>query len=145
LLFDEQGNRYVDFFAGAGTLNYGHNNPQITRALIEYLERGGIVHGLDKATAAKRTFLQTLRDTILVPRNLNYKVQFTGPTGTNAVETALKLGRMVKRGSNSISFTDGYHGLIMGALAVTGNYISVSQAVADDALRILYRVLISDA
>lgn len=122
LLFDEQGDRYVDFFAGAGTLNYGHNEPRITQAMIEYLQRGGVVHGLDKATIAKRTFLQKLRDTILAPRNLSYKVQFTGPTGTNAVETALKLAKMVKRRSNIISFTNGYHGLTMGALAVTGNY-----------------------
>ena len=122
LLFDEQGNRYIDFFAGAGTLNYGHSNPQITKALIEYLQRNGIVHGLDKATVAKRTFLQKFRDTILSPRNLSFKVQFTGPTGTNAVETALKLARMVKRRSNIVSFTHGYHGMTMGSLAVTGNY-----------------------
>jgi len=122
LLYDEQGKRYLDFFAGAGTLNYGHNNPAVTEALIEHLRRDGIVHGLDKATVAKRAFLQKLRDTILVPRNMQYKVQFTGPTGTNAVETALKLARMVKRRSNVIAFTNGYHGLTMGALAVTGNY-----------------------
>ena len=122
LLFDEHGNRYIDFFAGAGTMNYGHNNPEMTRVVIEYLQRGGIVHGLDKATVAKRAFLQKLKDTILAPRNLPYKVQFTGPTGTNAVETALKLARMVKRRSNVIAFTNGYHGLTMGALAVTGNY-----------------------
>jgi len=121
-MHDEHGNRYIDFFAGAGTLNYGHNNPIITQALIEYLQHGGVVHGLDKATVAKRAFLTKLRDTILAPRNLNYKVQFTGPTGTNAVETALKLARMVKRRSNVIAFTNGYHGLTLGALAVTGNY-----------------------
>lgn len=121
-IFDEHGNRYLDFFAGAGTLNYGHNNPLINDALIEYLQGGGIVHGLDKATVAKRAFLTKLRDTILVPRNLQYKVQFTGPTGTNAVETALKLARMVKQRSNIIAFTNGYHGLTLGALAVTGNY-----------------------
>jgi diaminobutyrate-2-oxoglutarate transaminase len=120
-LYDVGGNRYIDFFAGAGTLNYGHNNPIITKALIEYLERDGIVHALDKATVAKKNFLQKFYDTILAPRNLNYKVQFTGPTGTNAVETALKLARMVKRRSNVIAFTNGYHGLTMGSLAVTGN------------------------
>ncbi len=122
LLYDEEGNRYIDFFAGAGALNYGHNNPAITGAMIDYLQQGRIVHGLDKATVAKRAFLHKLRDTILEPRHLQYKVQFTGPTGTNAVETALKLARMVKRRSNVIAFTDGYHGLTMGALAVTGNY-----------------------
>lgn len=120
-LYDEHGNRYIDFFTGAGTLNYGHNNPRITQALIDYLGRNGIVHGLDKATVAKKNFLQKFHDTILVPRNLDYKVQFTGPTGTNAVETALKLARMVKRRSNVIAFTNGYHGLTMGSLAVTGN------------------------
>jgi|TARA_B100000745_G_scaffold56477_1_gene33366 diaminobutyrate-2-oxoglutarate transaminase len=120
-LYDEQGNRYIDFFAGAGTLNYGHNHPTITNALIEYLQRDGIVHGLDKATCAKRDFIQQFKDVILEPRNLDYKIQFTGPTGTNAVETALKLARMIKRRSNVIAFTNGYHGLTMGALAVTGN------------------------
>lgn len=120
-LYDEQGNEYIDFFAGAGTLNYGHNNPIISKALIEYLERDGIVHALDKATVAKKNFLQKFHDTILAPRNLEYKIQFTGPTGTNSVETALKLARMVKRRSNVIAFTNGYHGLTMGALAVTGN------------------------
>lgn len=120
-IYDDQGNRYIDFFAGAGSLNYGHNNPIISQAMIEYLQRDGIVHALDKATIAKKNFLQKFRDVILTPRNLNYKVQFTGPTGTNAVETALKLARMVKRRSNVIAFTNGYHGLTMGALAVTGN------------------------
>jgi len=121
-LFDENGKRYIDFFAGAGTLNYGHNNPLITEALIEYLQHKGIVHGLDKATVAKKEFLTKFRDTILRPRDLQYKVQFTGPTGTNSVETAFKLARMVKRRSNIIAFTNGYHGLTMGALAATGNY-----------------------
>ncbi len=120
-IYDEHGNEYIDFFAGAGTLNYGHNNPLISQALIEYLQHDGIVHSLDKATVAKKQFLHKFHDTILAPRNLSYKIQFTGPTGTNAVETALKLARMVKRRSNVIAFTNGYHGLTMGSLAVTGN------------------------
>ena len=89
--------------------------------MIKYLQRDGIVHALDKATVAKCAFLQTFVDTILAPRNLDYKVQFTGPTGTNAVESAMKLARMVKQRSNIIAFTNGYHGLTMGSLAVTGN------------------------
>jgi len=120
-MFDEHGNRYIDFFAGAGSLNYGHNNPAVSQAMIEYLQHGGILQGLDKATVAKKAFLQKFRDTILGPRNLEYKIQFTGPTGTNAVETALKLARMVKGRSNVIAFTNAYHGLSMGSLAVTGN------------------------
>jgi len=122
LLYDEYGTEYIDFFAGAGTLNYGHNHPRVNEALIEYLQNNRIVHGLDKATVAKRAFLQKFYNTILVPRNLEYKMQFTGPTGANVVETALKLARMVKRRSNIIAFTNGFHGLSMGALAATGNY-----------------------
>lgn len=121
ILTDEQGEKYIDFFAGAGALNYGHNHPAVTKALVEYLQRQGIIHGLDKATVAKRNFLQKFHDTILVPRGFNYKVQFTGPTGTNAVETALKLARRVKKRSSIIAFTNAYHGLTMGSLAVTGN------------------------
>lgn len=120
-MYDENGKRYIDFFAGAGSLNYGHNNPVINEAIIDYLERNGVVHGLDMATVAKRDFLRKFKETILLPRNLEYKVQFTGPTGTNAVEAALKLARIVKDRSSIIAFTNGYHGLTMGSLAVTGN------------------------
>jgi diaminobutyrate-2-oxoglutarate transaminase len=121
LLYDEQGNEFIDFFAGAGTLNYGHNNPLVKDALIEYISSDGIVHGLDKATTAKKKFLEKFNDTILVPRHMDYKIQFAGPTGTNAVETALKLARMVKGRSNVIAFTNAFHGLTMGSMAVTGN------------------------
>ena len=120
-LCDEQGKEYIDFFAGAGTINYGHNNPIVSEALIKYIESDGIIHGLDKATTAKKQFLEKLYYTILQPRHLEYKVQFCGPTGTNAVETALKIVRMVKGRSNIISFTNGFHGLTMGSMAVTGN------------------------
>jgi len=120
-LYDEQGKEYIDFFAGAGTINYGHNNPAVNEALIEHLKNDGIVHGLDKATTAKKRFLEKLYYTILQPRHLEYKVQFCGPTGTNAVETALKIVRMVKGRSNVISFTNGFHGLTMGSMAITGN------------------------
>lgn len=120
-LIDEQGKEYIDFFAGAGTLNYGHNNPLVSEALIRHLQEDGIVHGLDKATTAKKRFLDTFYHTILEPRRMEYKIQFSGPTGTNAVETALKLARMVKGRSNIICFTNAFHGLTMGSMAVTGN------------------------
>jgi diaminobutyrate-2-oxoglutarate transaminase len=120
-LFDESGNRYIDFFAGAGTLNYGHNNDRMKKKLIEYLENDGIVHGLDMATVAKEDLLLKMETVLFKPRNLDYKVQFTGPTGTNAVEAGLKLARMLKKRSNVISFTNGYHGLTMGSMSVTAN------------------------
>ena len=121
MLYDEQGNEYIDFFAGAGTLNYGHNNPAVTAALLDYIQNDGIIHGLDMATTAKINFLQKFYDTILAPRHMEHKIQFSGPTGTNAVETALKIVRMVKGRSNVIAFTNAFHGLTMGSMAVTGN------------------------
>lgn len=121
IMTNEQGEEYIDFFTGAGTLNYGHNNEYATKAMIDYLQNDGVVHGLDMATTAKKEFMQTFQDTILGPRNLEYKLQFTGPTGTNAVETALKLARMVKGRSNIVSFTNGFHGLTQGALSISGN------------------------
>src|SRR3546814_8400529 len=86
----------MDFFSGAGTLNYCHNNPILKKRLLEYLETDGIVHVLDMATSTKKYFLETVDRVLFAPRNWKYKLQFTGPTGTNAVEAALKLARQVK-------------------------------------------------
>jgi diaminobutyrate-2-oxoglutarate transaminase len=120
-MYDEDGHAYLDFFAGAGSLNYGHNNPVLKRALIDYLERDGVTHGLDMSTSAKRAFLETFQDLVLRPRDLPYKVMFPGPTGTNAVESALKLARKVKGREAIVSFTNAFHGMSLGSLAVTGN------------------------
>ena len=120
-MVDEAGREHLDFFSGAGALNYGHNNPRLKRRLIEYLEQDGITHSLDMATAAKREFLECFEKLILHPRGLDYRLQFTGPTGANAVEAALKLARKVKRRREIVYFTNSYHGLSLGALAVTGS------------------------
>ncbi|SIS12689.1 diaminobutyrate--2-oxoglutarate transaminase [Williamsia sterculiae] len=120
-LTDINGRRYLDFFGGAGALNYGHNNPAFKRALIDYLENDGITHGLDMNTVAKGEFLQSFTDRILLPRDLDYKVQFPGPTGTNAVESALKLARKVTGRTSIINFTNAFHGMTLGSLSVTGN------------------------
>lgn len=120
-LIAEDGKRYIDFFAGAGVLNYGHNNPRLKRRLLEYLESDGLTHGLDMASTAKRDLLQRFEEIVLRPRGLDYKVQFPGPTGTNAVEAALKLARKVTGRHNVISFTNAFHGMTLGSLAITGN------------------------
>lgn len=120
-LYDDEGNEYLDFLAGAGTLNYGHNNPIFKEKLIDYIQADGVTHGLDLHTKAKGEFLQTFNEKILKPRDLDYVVMFTGPTGTNAVEAALKIARKNKGRENIISFTNGWHGQSLGALSVTGN------------------------
>ena len=117
----ENGSRYLDFLAGAGSLNYGHNNPVLKQALLEYIEKDGITHGLDMHSNAKADFLTALNTYIFKPRQLNYKVQFTGPTGTNAVEAALKLARKATGRTNIVAFTNGFHGCSSGALSATGN------------------------
>tara|TARA_R110001599_G_scaffold171353_1_gene362308 strand:- start:328655 stop:329947 length:1293 start_codon:yes stop_codon:yes gene_type:complete len=121
VLTDEGGKQYIDFLAGAGVLNYGHNNPILKKAVIDYLEKDGIIHGLDMATSAKKHFMETFEKNILKPRKLEYKMQFTGPTGTNAVEAAVKLARNITGRTSVISFTNGFHGVSLGSLALTGN------------------------
>jgi diaminobutyrate-2-oxoglutarate transaminase len=116
-----EGIEYLDFFSGAGALNYGHNNPLLIQPLIEYLQSGAVVHSLDMKTPAKRRFLETFDRLILQPRGLDYKVMFPGPTGTNTVEAALKLARKVTGRQHVLSFTNAFHGMTLGSLAVTGN------------------------
>ena len=120
-LFAEDGTPYLDFFAGAGALNYGHNNPVLKRAVLDYLERDGVTHSLDMNTVAKRDFLETFESTVLRPRELDYKVMFPGPAGANAVEAALKLARKVTGRQSIVNFTNAFHGMTLGALSVTGN------------------------
>ncbi len=120
-LHDERGRAYLDFFAGAGALNYGHNNPILKQSLLDYIAADGITHGLDMSTTAKRRFLETLQELVLAPRDLTYKVQFPGPTGANSVESALKLARKVTGRVPVVNFTNAFHGMTLGALSVTGN------------------------
>ncbi|MES1935718.1 diaminobutyrate--2-oxoglutarate transaminase [Salinisphaera hydrothermalis] len=117
----EDGAEYLDFFSGAGALNYGHNDEVMKKALLDYIASDGVTHGLDMATDAKQQFLATFEDVIMKPRNMEYKIQFPGPTGTNAVEAALKIARKVKKRDRVLFFTNAYHGMTLGALAVTGN------------------------
>jgi diaminobutyrate-2-oxoglutarate transaminase len=120
-VWDTNDREYIDFFAGAGALNYGHNNQQIKEKLVDYLLNDGILHSLDMATEAKEDFLETFNEVILKPRKLNYKVMFPGPTGTNTVESALKLARKVTGRDSVISFTNAFHGMTLGSLSVTAN------------------------
>ncbi len=115
------GTSYIDFFAGAGALNYGHNNDLLKAALLRYISDDGITHSLDMATAAKEAFLTRFQEVILKPRGMDYKMLFPGPTGTNAVETALKLARKVTGRETVVSFTNAFHGMTLGSLSVTGN------------------------
>lgn len=119
VMFDEDGNSYIDFFCGAGALNYGHNHPYIQKALVDYIQSDGLLHGMDMYTPAKRKFLDTFQDSILKPRGLNYKIMCCGPTGTNSIEAALKLARKYTGRSNIWAFMGCFHGMTLGALSLT--------------------------
>jgi diaminobutyrate-2-oxoglutarate transaminase len=120
-MWDADGNRYIDFLAGCSSLNYGHNDPDMKAALIEHITADGVTHGLDMHTGAKAAFLEAFEEIILKPRGMDHKVMMTGPTGTNAVESAMKLARKITGRRNIVAFTNGFHGMTMGALSCTGN------------------------
>jgi diaminobutyrate-2-oxoglutarate transaminase len=120
-MWDESGRRYIDFFAGGGALNYGHNPPQIKQRLISYLADDGISHSLDMATTSKVRFIKRFNDVILAPRRLRYRLMFPGSTGTDAVECALKVARRATGRSTVIGFTSAFHGTSQGTLALSGN------------------------
>lgn len=121
ILEDTNGKEYIDFFAGAGALNYGHNHFRMKKRLLAYIAEDRISHSLDMGTEAKAQFLERFQETILKPRKLDYKVMFPGPTGTNTVESALKLARKVTGRELVISFTNAFHGMTIGSLSITGN------------------------
>ncbi|MER8843220.1 diaminobutyrate--2-oxoglutarate transaminase [Mesorhizobium sp. M0913] len=120
-LFARDGTAYLDFLMGCSSLNYGHNPPELKSALADYIAGDGITHALDLYNEAKESFLREFHETILRPRQLDYVVQFPGPTGANAVEAALKLARKITGRPNIIAFTNGFHGVSLGALSCTGN------------------------
>jgi len=115
------GKQYLDFLMGCSVLNYGHNPEELKQSLIDYVSDDGITHSLDMYSTAKEQFLADFQETVLKPRNLDYVLQFPGPTGANAVEAALKLARKVTGRRNIVAFTNGFHGVTLGALACTGN------------------------
>ena len=119
VMVDEDGKEYIDFFAGAGALNFGHNPDHIMQKLVAYIQSDGILHSMDMFTATKREFLEFYQEKVLRPRGFDYKVQFVGPTGTNAVEAALKLARKVKKRENIFALMGAFHGMTLGSLALT--------------------------
>lgn len=119
IIKDINGNEYIDFFDGAGALNYGHNPDYIKEKLINYLQEDGIIHSLDMYTLPKEKFISYFEEKILKPRNLDYKVLFPGPTGTNSIEVALKLARKYTGRQDIWAFTGAFHGMTLGALSLT--------------------------
>lgn len=121
IITDVNGKEYLDFFCGAGAVNYGHNNDYIKEKMISYLQNDGILHALDMMTDSKSEFLEFFEEQILKPRDLDYKVMFVGPTGTNGVEAALKLARKVKQREQIWALMGCFHGMTLASLALTSD------------------------
>ena len=120
-VWDVNGEQFLDFLSGCGSLNYGHNHPFIKEAIVDYISGDSIVNGLDFHTEAKLRFMTRFNEVVLEPRGLTYLMQFTGPTGANCVEAAIKLARKCTGRHAVVAFTNAFHGMSMGALSVTGS------------------------
>ncbi len=117
---DVEGRQYLDCLSGAGTLALGHNHPDVIAAIGAVLQNGLPLHTLDLTTPLKDKFSEKLLG--LLPGNASdWRLQFCGPTGADAVEAALKLAKTASGRATILSFSGGYHGMTHGALSVTGN------------------------
>ena len=122
---DVEGNKYLDFLAGAGTLALGHNHPVLMQAIRDVLDSGLPLHTLDLTTPLKDAFTEELLS--FFPKD-EYILQFTGPSGADANEAAIKLAKTYTGRGNVIAFSGGFHGMTHGALSLTGN-LSAKNAV----------------
>jgi len=124
---DVEGKEYLDCLAGAGTLALGHNHPEVLESIQSVITSGLPLHTLDLTTPLKDEFSAYLLS-LLPGEGKEYCLQFTGPSGADAVEAALKLAKKATGRSGIISFSGGYHGMTHGALSVTAN-LSPKEAV----------------
>ncbi|WP_419735754.1 diaminobutyrate--2-oxoglutarate transaminase family protein [Pseudomonas sp. COR18] len=118
---DAHGKEYLDCLSNAGTLALGHNPPPVKAAVMEFLAGDHLQQGLDLATPAKYAFVQELFSLLPDTMRNTSKILFCGPTGSDAVEAAIKLARHYTRRSALMAFQGGYHGMTAGALSAMGN------------------------
>ena len=118
---DVEGNRYLDFLCGAGTLALGHNDPEVNKAMVELIQSGAPLHTLDLTTPTKDAFVETMLSKLPKELGENAKIQFCSPSGTDATDAALKLCKTATGRTSIIAFQGAYHGMGHGAMACTGN------------------------
>lgn len=119
IIEDVDGNQFIDFFAGCGVLNVGHNNPDVMADIEKQQKK--LIQSLDFPTKNKIDFMDELDASL--PRELqgNVKFNFCGPTGADAVEAALKIAKINTGRHTVIAFQGSYHGMTNGALSVTAH------------------------
>lgn len=116
---DADGNVYIDFFGGAGVMNVGHGNPAVKAAATAQQER--LVHALDFPTTPKLKLMRRLRELLPGALRGRAKFHFGGPTGSDAIESAMKLTRAHTGREAIVAFQGSYHGMSTGALAATSD------------------------
>jgi diaminobutyrate-2-oxoglutarate transaminase len=116
---DVDGNTFIDFFGGAGVLNVGHSHPAVLAAAADQEQR--LVHALDFPTRPKLRLMRKLRTLLPGALRESAKFHFGGPTGSDAIESALKLTRAHTGRDAVIAFQGSYHGMTTGALSVTSD------------------------
>jgi diaminobutyrate-2-oxoglutarate transaminase len=118
---DADGREYIDCLAAAGTLVLGHNHPEVSAAVKQAIDDGIAWQTLDITTPAKDAFTQALFDSLPAPFARRARIQFCSPSGSDAIEAALKLVKTASGRSGVLAFAGGYHGMTQGALALMGN------------------------
>lgn len=119
---DVEGNKYLDFLCGAGTLALGHNDDEVNAKMVELLTSDFPLHTLDLTTPVKEKFVEAVLSRLPGDLKNNAKIQFCSPSGTDATDAAIKLCKTATGRGTVIAFSGGYHGMGHGALALTGNH-----------------------
>ena len=118
---DVDGRDYFDCLAGAGALALGHNHPVVVEAIRKALEEEAPLQTLDLPTPLKDRFVRTLFESLPPGWRSSYKIHFCGPSGSDAVEAALKLARIATGRRGVFAFHGAYHGMTLGSMSVTGD------------------------
>jgi acetylornithine/N-succinyldiaminopimelate aminotransferase len=112
LLWDAEGNEYLDFQTGLAVNSLGHCHPAVVEAIREQAERlihvGNLFYSEPSLRLAKR----------LAESSLGGKVHFAN-SGTEANEAALKLARKARQQGTIVSAHRGFHGRTYGSLSAT--------------------------
>lgn len=119
-LKDVDGNLFIDCLAGAGALGVGHNNPYVLDAVRRFLESDHIVSSLDFPTGPKNRFIETLFEILPKELRTHGRIQFCGPTGSDAVDAAIKLAKTATGRHEVLAFQGAYHGMGQGPLSMMG-------------------------
>jgi len=115
---DVDGNEYIDFNSGLACLNVGHNHPRIVEAIKSQCDK--FLHYANTDFYYQETVSLAEKLFQITPGDFQKKVHF-GNSGTEAIETAIKLSKWHTRKHQFIAFIGAFHGRTCGATALTAS------------------------